>query len=67
MEIIAYPKYTYIPKEDWAAFVKLKDNEESKATSEKYKKLRDRNKHDHCLGTVGYEGKPQSGGRRTGS
>ena len=32
-------KHTYIPKEDWVAFVKLKDNEESKATSEKYKKL----------------------------
>ena len=44
-------KHTYIPKEDWAAFVKLKDNEESKATSEKYKKIWERNKHDHCLGT----------------
>jgi hypothetical protein len=27
--------------------VKLKDNKEAKAASEKYKKLRERNKHDH--------------------
>ena len=50
-------KHTYILKEDWAAFVKLKDSKESKATSEKYKKLWERNKHDHYLGTGGYEGK----------
>ena len=50
-------KHTYIPKEDWATFVKLKDNEEAKAASEKYKKLWERNLHDHCLGTIGYEGK----------
>ena len=50
-------KHTYILKEDWAAFVKLKDSEEAKAASEKYKKLWERNKHDHCLGTGGYEGK----------
>jgi len=50
-------KHTYIPKEDWAAFVKLKDNEEAKAASEKYKKLWERNDHDNCLGTGGYEGK----------
>jgi hypothetical protein len=50
-------KHTYIPKEDWATFVKLKDNEEVKAVSEKYKKLQERNLHDHCLGTAGYEGK----------
>ena len=50
-------KHTYIPKEDWAAFVKLKDSEEAKAASEKYKKLQDRNLQDHCLGTGGYEGK----------
>ena len=29
-------KHTYILKEDWAAFVKLKDSEETKAASEKY-------------------------------
>ena len=50
-------KHTYILKEDWAAFVKLKDSKEVKATSEKYKKLWESNKHDHCLGTGGYEGK----------
>ena len=50
-------KHTYIPKEDWATFVKLKDNEEAKAASEKYKKLWERNNHDHYLGTRGYEGK----------
>ena len=49
-------KHTYILKEDWAAFVKLKDNEEVKAASEKYKKLWERNLHDHCLRTTGYEG-----------
>jgi hypothetical protein len=43
----AMVKHTYIPKEDWVAFVKLKDNKEAKAASEKYKKLRERNKHDH--------------------
>jgi len=43
-------KHTYILKEDWAVFVKLKDSEEAKTTSEKYKKLKERNKHDHCLG-----------------
>ena len=50
-------KHTYIPKEDLAAFVKPKDSKEAKAASEKYKKLQERNKHDHCLGTGGYEGK----------
>ena len=50
-------KHTYIPKEDWAAFLKLKDGKEAKVASEKYKKLRERNKHDHCLGIGGYEGK----------
>jgi hypothetical protein len=50
-------KHTYIPKEDWAMFVKLKDSKEAKAASEKYKKIRERNLHDHCLGTSGYEGK----------
>jgi hypothetical protein len=50
-------KHTYILKEDWTNFVKLKDNEEAKAASEKYKKLRERNLHDHCLGTARYEGK----------
>ena len=50
-------KHTYIPKEDWATFVKLKDNEEAKAASEKYKKLWERNLHDHCLRTAGYERK----------
>ena len=53
----AMMKHTYIPKEDWAAFVKLKDSEEAKTGSEKYKKLWERNLHDHCLGTIGYEGK----------
>ena len=37
--------------------MKLKDSEEAKAASEKYKKLQERNKNDHCLGTGGYEGK----------
>jgi len=50
-------KHTYIPKEDWAAFVKLNDGEEAKATSEKYKKLWERNLRYHYLGTTGYEGK----------
>jgi len=36
--------------------VELKESEEAKETSEKYKKLRERNKHDHCLGTGGYVG-----------
>ena len=44
-------------KKDWANFVKLKASEEAKAASEKYKKLQERNLHDHCLGTGGYEGK----------
>ena len=55
--LVTTVKHTYIPKEDWAAFVKLKDSEETKAASEKYKKLRQRNKHDNCLRTGGYEGK----------
>jgi len=55
--LVATVKHTYIPKEDWAAFVKLKDSKESKATSEKYKKLQERNKHDHYLRTGGFEGK----------
>ena len=35
----------------------MKDSEEAKAASEKYKKLQERNKHDHYLGIGGYEGK----------
>ena len=36
--------------------MELKESEEAKETSEKYKKLRERNKHDHCLGIGGYAG-----------
>ena len=50
----AMVNHPYIPRQDWAKFVKLKESEEAKETSEKYKKLRERNKHDHCLGTGGY-------------
>ena len=52
----AMVKHPYIPHQDWAKFVELKESEEAKETSEKYKKLRERNKHDHCLGTGGYAG-----------
>jgi hypothetical protein len=53
----AMVKHTYIPKGDWAAFVQLKGTEEARAASTKYKQLREQNKHDHNLGTGGYEGK----------
>ena len=49
-------KHPYIPRQDWAKFVELKESEEAKETSEKYKKLWERNKHGHCLGTGGYAG-----------
>jgi hypothetical protein len=49
-------KHPYIPRQDWAKFVELKESEEAKETSKKYKKLRERNKHDHRLGTGGYSG-----------
>ena len=35
----------------------MKDSEETKLASEKYKKLRERNLRYHYLGTTGYEGK----------
>ena len=38
-------KHPYILHQDWAKFVELKESEEAKETSEKYKKLRERNKH----------------------
>ena len=38
-------KQPYIRRQDWAKFVELKESEEAKETSEKYKKLRERNKH----------------------
>jgi hypothetical protein len=53
----ATEKHTYIPKNVWAKFVQLKGSEEEKAKREKYKKLRERNKLDHSLGTGVYEGK----------
>ena len=52
-------KHPYISPQDWANFVTLKESEEAKATSERYKKLRERNMHDHCLGTAGYAGKAE--------
>ena len=50
-------KHPYITKDDWAAFVEAKSSKEALATSERYKRLREKNKHDHCLGTGGYEAK----------
>jgi hypothetical protein len=55
----AREKHPYISREDWVAFVTLKVGQEAKATSERYKKLRERNKHNHCLGTAGYVGKAE--------
>jgi hypothetical protein len=49
-------KHSYIHPEDWAKFVKLRESEDAKAASERYKKLWERNVHNHCLGTAGYEG-----------
>ena len=49
-------KHPYIPRQDWAKFVEIKESKEAKETSDKYKKLRERNKQDHCLRTGGYAG-----------
>ena len=50
----AMVKHPYIPHQDWAKFVELKESEEAKETSEKYKKLQERNKHNYYLETEGY-------------
>jgi len=50
-------KHTYIPQQDWEDFVTLKQGELAKEESAWFKKPRERNKHDHRLGTGGYAGK----------
>ena len=47
-------KHPYIQLEDWETFVSLQETDEAKERSEFYKKLRAKNKNDHCLGTGGY-------------
>jgi hypothetical protein len=50
-------KHTYIKPEVWDDFVTIKQGEPAKKISMRFKKLRERNKHDHHLGTRGYAGK----------
>ncbi|TVU31048.1 hypothetical protein EJB05_22713, partial [Eragrostis curvula] len=56
-EVEPFSKMKYIQREDWKAFVAMKTSEEFKALSKKMKELRERSKHNHCLGTTGYAGK----------
>ena len=57
-------KHTYIPQQDWEAFVTLKQGEPAKEESIKFKKLREWNKHDHRLGQEGMLGKQHNGSKR---
>jgi hypothetical protein len=50
-------KYSWLDPEDYAEFVALKQFVEAVATRDKYRELRQKNVHNHLLGTAGYEGK----------
>jgi hypothetical protein len=50
-------KYSWLDPEDYAEFVALKQSAEAVATRDKYRELRQKNVHNHLLGTAGYEGK----------
>ncbi|KAK3126690.1 hypothetical protein QOZ80_7AG0560730 [Eleusine coracana subsp. coracana] len=52
-----FERFKHLKQEDWDAFVKLKYTEEFQQISERYKLLREKNKHPHHLGTRGYDGK----------
>jgi hypothetical protein len=52
----AREKHPFIPLQEWEAFVALHNTDEAKKKSERFRKLRERNKHNHCLGTTGYAG-----------
>lgn len=54
-----FNQHEYILLEDWSEFVTLKQSSEAKAANDRYKMLRQRNLHNHCLGTIGYNGKLQ--------
>ena len=52
----AMVKHPFIPRHVSEDFVKLHDTNEAKERSERFKKIHERNKHNHCLGIAGYAG-----------
>ncbi|XP_040376952.1 uncharacterized protein LOC102718982 isoform X2 [Oryza brachyantha] len=52
-----FDKHPYIEPEDWNEFAQWKLSEESIEDSERYKRLREKNVHDHNMGPAGYDGK----------
>ncbi|CAO2148073.1 unnamed protein product [Urochloa humidicola] len=54
-----FKKHPYLEPEDWDEFVEFKRSEEAQAESERFKRLRDLNVHNHNLGPIGYDGKQE--------
>jgi len=50
-------QHPYIEPEDWAEFVQFKQSEAAQEESAKGKVLREKNMHNHHMGSSGYEGK----------
>ncbi|CAN6362508.1 unnamed protein product [Urochloa humidicola] len=54
-----FDQHPYIEPEDWYEFVEFRRSEEAQAESERFKRLRDLNVHNHHPGPIGYDGKQQ--------
>ncbi|TVU01375.1 hypothetical protein EJB05_53144, partial [Eragrostis curvula] len=52
-----FKRFKHLKEEDYNAFVELKGTEEFQKVRERFKNLREKNKHPHHLGTAGYDGK----------
>jgi hypothetical protein len=51
-----FGKHPYIELDDWQVFVMMIESEEALKESERFKALREKYKHEHCIGPTGYEG-----------
>ncbi|KAL6871508.1 hypothetical protein ACP4OV_014337 [Aristida adscensionis] len=54
-----FDKYPFIQEEDWDNFVKSRESDEFKHSSEVHKKIQSHNTNPHRLGTCGYDGKAE--------
>jgi hypothetical protein len=51
-----FGKHLYIEPDHWQAFVKMMESKEALKEIGRFKALREKYKHEHCMGRTGYEG-----------
>jgi hypothetical protein len=51
-----FGKHPYIEPDDWQEFVQMTESEEALKETERFKALREKYKHEHCMSPTSYEG-----------